>query len=385
MHISTIHSFCGSLLEENGQVGLNVISDDAGEKNLLFIGKHMEELGFVNEAYMSKGDIPHIVGKYNEYCSFGVKTDDLIKYIEETRPVGEDYVNFVRKYMEDNDGKFPYDEVKDNPDYKKSMYNARYFQIAKSYSIFEEILKREKAIDFAHMQKEALNVVKKDGFATKFTNILIDEFQDSDPIQMELFENLMTKADSFTVVGDINQSIYGFRGSNINPFTYLAKHHSDKFEFKSLPTNYRSTQEIIDISEDFIKHQRPADSALGKSKCGREIHNKTYYLVNNYDKSGSAKKASIKKEADDILKIIKYLIDNNKINKLSDIGILLRSIKDSTSRCIGDLITNLDEEGIDFQVNKNDLFEKIYKERDKNSQFAKNTILKKTYFIKIMT
>ena len=39
MHISTIHSFCGRILEENGQVGLNVISDDAGEKNLLFIGK----------------------------------------------------------------------------------------------------------------------------------------------------------------------------------------------------------------------------------------------------------------------------------------------------------------------------------------------------------
>lgn len=47
MHISTIHAFCGRLLEENGQIGLNVISDEAGEKNLLFIGKYMEELGFV--------------------------------------------------------------------------------------------------------------------------------------------------------------------------------------------------------------------------------------------------------------------------------------------------------------------------------------------------
>ena len=358
MHISTIHSFCGRLLEENGQIGLNVISDDAGEKNLLFIGKHMEELGFVKEAYMSNGDIPDISNKYNEYCSFDVDSDKLIKYIEETRPVSEDYINFVRNYMEENDGKYPYDEVQADKELKQSKYNARYLQLAKSYPIYEEILKREKAVDFAHMQKEALEVVKKDGFKTNFTNILIDEFQDTDPMQMELFENLMKTAESFTVVGDINQSIYGFRGSNINPFTYLAKHYKDEFEFKSLPTNYRSTQEIIDISEDFIKHQRPANSALGKSKCGREIHNKTYYLVNNYDKARGANKVSIKKEADDILKIIKYLIDNNKINKLSDIGILLRSIKDSTSRCIGDLITNLDEEGIDFQVNKNDLFEK---------------------------
>ena len=360
MHISTIHAFCGRLLEDDGQVGLNVISDEAGEKNLLFIGKHMEELGFVREAYMSSGDIPQIAGKYNEYCSFGVKTDKLVKYIEDTRPISEEYVNFVREYMDENDGKYPYDEVQENDEFKKSKYNARYLQIAKSYPIYEDILKREKAIDFAHMQKEALEVVKKDGFTTQFTNILIDEFQDTDPIQMELFEYLMKKADSLTVVGDINQSIYGFRGSNINPFTYLAKHYKDEFEFKSLPTNYRSTQEIIDISEDFIKHQRPEDSALGKSNCGRETHNKNYYLVNNFDKTNKESKLlSTGLEADNIVNIIKYLTENKKVNKLSDIGILFRSIKDTTSRCIGPLLEKLTDSGIDYQVNTADLLEQV--------------------------
>ena len=358
MHISTIHAFCGRLIEENGQVGLNVISDEAGEKNLLFIGKHKEELGFVNEAYMSNGDIPDISNKYNEYCSFGVDTDKLVEYIEKNRPISEDYITFVRNYMDENDGKYPYEEVQENDEYKKSKYNARYLQIAKSYPIYEDILKREKAIDFAHMQKEALDVVKKDGFTTQFRNILIDEFQDTDPIPMELFEYLMKTADSFTVVGDINQSIYGFRGSNINPFTYLAKHHKDEFEFKSLPTNYRSTQEIIDISEDFIKHQRPADSALGKSDCGREINNKNYYLVNNYDITNKDSKVfSTTSEAENILKIIQYLIDTKKINRLSDIGILFRSIRDTTSRCIGPLLECLDAAGIDFQVNTANLLE----------------------------
>ena len=358
MHISTVHSFCGRLIEENGQVGLNVITDEAGEKNLLFIGKHMEELGFVKEAYMSNGDIPDIASKYNEYCSFGVKTEKLVKYIEETREISEEYVNFVRNYMEEHDGKYPYDEVKANKEFRKSKYNARYLQIAKSYPIYEDILKREKAIDFAHMQKEALEIVKKDGFKTQFTNILIDEFQDTDPIQMELFENLMKTAETFTVVGDINQSIYGFRGSNINPFTYLVKHYKDAFEFKSLPTNYRSTYEIIDISESFIKHQRPVDSALGKSDCGREISNNNYYLVNNYDKTSKKSKLfSTSQEAKNILKIIQYLIDNKKINKLSDIGILFRSINDTPSRCIGPLLEYLDDAGIDYQVNTANLIE----------------------------
>ena len=168
----------------------------------------------------------------------------------------------------------------------------------------------------------------------------------------------MKTAESFTVVGDINQSIYGFRGSNINPFTYLAKHYMEEFEFKSLPTNYRSTREIIDISEDFIKHQRPIDSALGKSECGREINNYNYFLVNNYDKSNKqSKEISTQKEADDIVKIIKHLIENENINNLSDIGILFRSIGDSTSRCIGPLLENLETAGINFHVNTANLIE----------------------------
>ena len=358
MHISTIHAFCGRILEENGKVGLNLISDDAGEKNLLFIGKHMEELGFVKEAYMSNSEIPNIADKYNEYCSFDVDIAKLIDYIEKTRPISEEYVTFVRDYMEENDGKYPYEEVKDNDEFTKSKYNAKYLQIAKSYPIYEEILKREKAIDFAHMQKDALEIAKKDGFKTQFTNILIDEFQDTDPMQMALFEELMKTAETFTVVGDINQSIYGFRGSNTNPFTYLAKKYEDKFEFKSLPTNYRSTHEIIDVSEDFIKHQRPENSALGKAKCGRQIHNNTYYLVNNFNTGRGKGKESVAVEAENILKIIQYLIDKKKINKLSDIGILFRSVKPSNSKCVGPLLEKLEENNIDVEIKTNDLLDK---------------------------
>lgn len=357
MHISTIHSFCGKILEDAGKVGLDVISDESGGKNLLFIGKHLKELGFVKEAYMSNSEIPHITGKYNEYCSFDVDSEKLIEYIEETRPVSQEYIDFVREYMEANEGKYPYDEVRENDEFKKSKYNAKYLQIAKSYEKYEEILEREKAIDFAHMQKNALEIVQRDDFKTRFTNILIDEFQDSDPMQMALFEKLMESAETFTVVGDINQSIYGFRGSNINPFTYLAKHHKDKFEFKSLPTNYRSTHEIIDISEDFIKHQRPEESALGKAECGRDVHNDIYYLITDFKKTRNDEIKPVKIEADNIFKVINYLITNKKVNKLSDIGILFRSIKESSSRCIGYLLEDLNSAGIKYQISTADLIE----------------------------
>lgn len=61
---------------------------------------------------MSNSEIRHIENKYNEYCAFDVFTDKLIDYIEETRPVDPEYVNFVHNYMAEHDGKYPYDEVK---------------------------------------------------------------------------------------------------------------------------------------------------------------------------------------------------------------------------------------------------------------------------------
>ena len=56
---------------------------------------------------------------------------------------------------------------------------------------------------------------------SKYKNILIDEFQDTDPIQMRIFEHFLGCHDTFTVVGDDDQSIYAFRGSYPKFFKYF--------------------------------------------------------------------------------------------------------------------------------------------------------------------
>ncbi|MCQ2971658.1 MAG: ATP-dependent helicase [archaeon] len=348
MQISTIHSFCINLLEKNGDVGYDIIADDYGEKVNMFVGKHLNDLGFINEFYLPVSQVRDVVHKYNEYCTFNVDSDKLVDYISKTRPIDDEYIEFIYKYLELNDGAFPRKEVMDNEIYKKSWYNAKYLQIARSYPIYLKLLEKEHAIDFGQMQTKALEILKKNP-RTKYTNILIDEFQDTDPIQMDIFEQLMKHADSFTVVGDINQSIYGFRGSTLNYFKYLHDYHEDKFDFLSLDTNYRSTEEIIDISEDFIKHQRDDTSKLGKPKCGRNVNcPPVYYLINENEKI----------EALNIFNIIKYLKSNNKVKNYADIGILSRSVKGS-SRCIKYLIELLEENDISYQIKGlNDLIKK---------------------------
>ena len=109
MHISTIHSFCLSLLESTGTVGLDVVE---GDKLKLFIKKHLNDLGFGDGLNITNNDITNIIDKYNEYSTFKVDTESLVKYLEKNFPVDEGLFDFIHEYMEENDGEFPIDEVK---------------------------------------------------------------------------------------------------------------------------------------------------------------------------------------------------------------------------------------------------------------------------------
>ena len=339
MHISTIHSFCLDVLEKTGTVGLDIIAD--GQKQYLFIKKHLNDLGFQKESYIRNYEIDTVIGKYDEYSTFNVDSEALTQYLEEKFPVAQEFVEFVHNYMEENDGEFPIDEVKDKKSenyelFKESYTNAKHIQIAKSYKIYLTLLEKENAIDFNQMQIKALEIMDN-GYMPPYTNILIDEFQDTDPVQMELFRHFINhpQTESFTVVGDINQSIYGFRGSNKNYFKELP---SDKFEEVFLSTNYRSTEEIIDMSQDFIVKHYDSPDDLIPAKCGSGKHNDVYFMVNE-DKNT---------EAQNILEIIKYVLSDEQMN-LSDIGILLRSVKSSSS-CFNTLVELLEENNIKYQV-----------------------------------
>ena len=338
MQISTIHSFCLKILEGNNELNLDVIDDEYGERKNMYIGKHIQDLGFVNEYYLPYSEIRDVIRKYDEYCIFKVDTPGLVRYIEQNSPISKDYVDFVYKYMDENDGAFPRNKVEEN--YAASWYNAKHLQIARSYPIYLDLLEKEHKIDYGQLQIRALDYLKS-APKTGFTNILIDEFQDTDPIQMSIFEVLMENADSFLVVGDINQSIFSFRGCDRNYFDYIYENHSERFIRKFLPTNYRSTNEIIELSENFIRYQNDDEKmdAVADRKVSRDI----YYL-------GSENPFA---EAKNITQIIRYLYDRDKIERYNEIAVLTRSMKSPT---VTNLIRLLDKNNIPFSVEgRNDL------------------------------
>lgn len=306
MQISTIHSFWLDFLKKRGNV-TNLIDDDSGEKRRLFIQKYKYKLGFKNEFYLADYQIPSVINKFDEYTTFKVDIGGLIDYIKQTRPIDKEYVDFVNSFK-----CFPSKKVRDNEKFKKSWYNARFLQTPKAYVKYLELLDLFNAVDYNTVQIKFLESLKENP-ETQYTNILVDEFQDTDPVQAEIFEILLKNAESFTAVGDVDQSIYSFRGSFRDYFEEFYNKYNA--ELISLNYNYRSTNNIIRTSEAFIKPQRKEYSK--KYLVGARNEDKASYILESLDPQEEAQK---------IFNLIKDLKDNGKIRQYSDVAILYRSI-----------------------------------------------------------
>ncbi len=119
--------------------------------------------------------------------------------------------------------------------------------------IFEEYerVKREyNLVDFNSLLIEMINLLKS-GIENPFREILVDEYQDTNPLQNEFIEAV--KKDSLFCVGDYDQSIYAFNGADISIISTFDKRYENAKIF-TLKKNYRSYGEILDIANRVISN-----------------------------------------------------------------------------------------------------------------------------------
>jgi DNA helicase-2/ATP-dependent DNA helicase PcrA len=90
-------------------------------------------------------------------------------------------------------------------------------------------------------------------YATIFSHILVDEYQDTNRIQAEIVDFMGLVNRNVTVVGDDAQSVYSFRGANFQNILEFPKRYPEARIFR-LETNYRSTPEILDLANHSISH-----------------------------------------------------------------------------------------------------------------------------------
>ncbi len=125
---------------------------------------------------------------------------------------------------------------------------------------YEEKLKRANALDFDDLIMKTLQLLAENPpvlqyYQNKFRYVHVDEYQDTNAAQYELVRLLTCESGNLCVVGDDDQSIYGWRGADIRNILDFEKDYPNARVIK-LEQNYRSTANILDAANQVIAHNR---------------------------------------------------------------------------------------------------------------------------------
>ncbi|MFH1232837.1 MAG: UvrD-helicase domain-containing protein [Patescibacteria group bacterium] len=134
-------------------------------------------------------------------------------------------------------------------------------EIANAYSVYQQLLLDNNALDFGDLINYCLKLFRDrpailEKYKKQFKFILLDEFQDTNWAQYELIKLLVSSKKNLVVVGDDDQAIYKFRGASLSNILQFKKDFPKSSEI-ILTKNYRSGQNILDLSYEFIKLNNP--------------------------------------------------------------------------------------------------------------------------------
>ncbi|NWF66590.1 MAG: UvrD-helicase domain-containing protein [Campylobacterales bacterium] len=250
-----------------------------------------------------------------------IDTDDkkkILKEIDDTLPIGF-VVSEISKYknalLEPN----LVIEKAENDNYKK---------IALIYEKYQNYINENNLIDFDDLIALPYMILDKyedvrDEVSQRYQYLMVDEYQDTNDLQFKLLKKICYTHNNICVVGDDDQSIYGFRGANVK--NILEFHNMfDNTKVVKLEENYRSTSQILKAANELIEHNR---NRLGKKLVSTIGDGKEIGLIESNDEN---------EEADKIAKMIKNLVSNGVNQKniaiLFRINALSRSIEEGLNR-----------------------------------------------------
>ena len=132
--------------------------------------------------------------------------------------------------------------------------------VAQVWEKYERILREQDALDFDDLLVKTLrlledNATVRETLQKRYQYIHVDEYQDTNKVQFKIAELLAGDTHNICVVGDIDQSIYSWRGADIKNVLQFERHFPDATTIL-LEENYRSTQTIIAASNDIIEKNK---------------------------------------------------------------------------------------------------------------------------------
>ncbi len=185
-----------------------------------------------------------------------------------------------------------------------------------AYKKYQKNLRARGAVDFDDLLlltnrlfDEFPEVLKK--YQTMFQHVQVDEYQDTNGVQFELIESLVREHNNLCVVGDDDQSIYGFRGAEAKHILGFSNHFPGAKVIR-LEENYRCTDKILDLANNLIRHNKGRhDKTLRANKpSGADVIFKSY--------------PDEQAEAEAVVSELRYMIEELRVQP-REIAILFRT------------------------------------------------------------
>lgn len=261
----------------------------------------------------------HLLGRENNFVV--IDTDDKKRIIKKinaelaTTLIASEISRYKNSLMSPDDA------------YKQAQQHL-YQKIAEVYGEYEKYLLENNLVDFDDLLALTYKLLDENEelarkTSEKYQYIMVDEYQDTNELQLKLLKKLCMTHNNLCVVGDDDQSIYGWRGAHIRNIMEFDEDFSGAKIYK-LEENYRSRSPILEIANTLIEHNR---SRLGKELKATRGSGEDVAILNSQDENEEARKVALK---------VQELLDRgtkpNEIAILYRVNVLSRSIEEGLNR-----------------------------------------------------
>jgi DNA helicase-2/ATP-dependent DNA helicase PcrA len=273
---------------------------------LLFLKFHIEKLGRANNFVIIDSDdkkriIKRIAKEHAIDLNIAFITAEISKY-KNTLLTAEEIVAKAEL-----------------PEYKK---------IATIYKAYQKEITENNLVDFDDLLMLTYQILAQDDQLRKETSnryqyIMVDEYQDTNELQFKLLELLASEHNNLCVVGDDDQSIYGWRGANIRNILEFANHFKGTKTIK-LEINYRSTSPILKAANELIEHN---NQRIGKRLISHRGEGESIELLHALDESLEARAIAKK-----VKTLLAQGVPSHEIAVLYRINALSRSLEEGFTK-----------------------------------------------------
>ncbi|SFV58779.1 ATP-dependent DNA helicase UvrD/PcrA/Rep, epsilon proteobacterial type 2 [hydrothermal vent metagenome] len=203
-----------------------------------------------------------------------------------------------------------------------------YKKIATIYKSYEKEITENNLVDFDDLLMLTYKILSENDNLKKETSnryryIMVDEYQDTNELQFKLLELLASEHNNLCVVGDDDQSIYGWRGANIRNILEFSSYFKNTKTVK-LEINYRSTTPILKAANELIEHN---SQRIGKKLSSFKGNGQSVKLFHSLNESLESR--SIAKE---IKLLLAKGVSSNEIAVLYRINALSRSLEEGFTK-----------------------------------------------------